>query len=358
MGRKRIKDLPPNLYEDNGYFRYKNPKTKKLHKFGKERDIAIKEALQLNAILEPLSDRVKEILQSTTKKKQLVEEFIEYFKNEILPTRNLSKKMIKDYHTKIPHIIKAIGNKSFEEISIYDIAQFLKQFPANQSNNYRSALKVIFQYAIAEGLTDKNLADATIKKTTEVKRQRLSLEGFYAIRNHAPKWLQNTMDLALMTAQRRSDLVALKWTDIHDNFIWIKQQKVEKWGTGNIKIPVTPEIMSVLIKCKNPSEFVISYKDKTVNADYLSKEFTKARNKSNHFTEMTSPPSFHEIRALSSFIQKKAGIETSKTQVLMGHSSKEMTEHYQEKHEIIWNEVENEVLQKFYKILQEMEITK
>ncbi len=357
MGRKRIKDLPPNLYEDNGYYRYRNPKTNIKYQLGKEREIAIKEALQLNAMLEPLSDRVKEILQSTTKKNQTFKEFIEYFKLEILPTRNLSEKMIKDYHTKIPHITKAIGNKTFEEITIYDIAQFLKKFPPNQSNNYRSALKVIFQYAIAEGLTKENPADATIKKTTEVKRQRLSLEGFYKIREQAPEWLQNTMDLALITAQRRSDLVNLKWTDIHDGFIWIQQQKVEKWGTGKIKIPTTSKILATLIKCKNPTEFVISYKNKSVNADYLTKEFAEARNKSGHFTEMESPPTFHEIRALSSFMQKKAGIETSKTQVLMGHSSEKMTEHYQEKHEIIWNEVETEVLQKFYQILEKKDIT-
>jgi hypothetical protein len=36
---------------------------------------------------------------------------------------------------------------------------------------------------------------------------------------------------------------------------------------------------------------------------------------------MENPPSFHEIRALSSFMQKKAGIETSKTQVLKGSTA-------------------------------------
>jgi len=352
MGRKRIKDLPPNLYESKGYYQYRHPSGKNFS-LGKEKEIAIEEAQQINYALKPLNERVKNIIEYNDTKYQSVGEFIEYFKTEILPTRKLSDNMIKDYHRKIPHIITAFGDKSFEKISIHDIAQFLKQFPPTQSNHYRSTLNIIFQYAIAEGLTKENPADATIKKTVEIKRQRLTLDGFYAIRAHAPEWLQNTMDLALITGQRRSDLVTLKWTDIHNDFIWMKQQKVEKWGTGNIKIPLTKNLKALLIKCKGKNEFVISYNDKPVNADYLSKAFLKARNESGYFTEMSDPPSFHEIRALSSFMQKKAGIETSKTQILLGHSNEKMTEHYQERHEVIWQEVDEAILGKFWEFLEQ-----
>jgi len=252
--------------------------------------------------------------------------------------------MVKDYHRKIPHIITTLCKKSFEEINIHDVAQFLKKFPPKQSNNYRSALKIIFQYAIAEGLLDKNLADATIKKTVEIKRQRLTLDGFNTIKQHAPHLATKRHGLGF--------LVSLQWENIHDGFIWIQQQKVDKWSVGKIKIPTTPEIVAILIKCENPTEFVISYNEKPVTGDYLSKAFLKARNASNYFTEMNDPPSFHEIRALSSFIQKKAGIETSKTQVLLGHTSEKMTEHYQERHEVIWQEVDQEILEKFWEFLE------
>jgi len=349
MGRKRIKDLPPNLYESKGYYQYKHPISKKWFSLGSEKTVAIEEAQQINYALKPLSERVKEIIQPTDKKYQSLGEFINYFKEEILPTRKLSDSMVKDYHRKIPHIITTLGKKSFEEINIHDIAQFLKKFPPTQSNNYRSALKIIFQYAIAEGLLDKNPADATIKKTVEIKRQRLTLDGFNAIKQCAPTWLQNAMDLALLTGQRRGDLVNLQWTDIHDGFIWIQQQKVDKWGTGNLKIPMTKNIQALLIKCENLSQFVISNNEKPINADYLSKAFLKARNASNYFTEMENPPSFHEIRALSSFIQKKAGIETSKTQVLLGHTSKKMTEHYQERHEVVFGK---KSIKRFWEFLE------
>jgi integrase len=90
-----------------------------------------------------------------------------------------------------------------------------------------------------------------------------------------------------------------------------------------------------------------------VNASYLSKTFLKARNESRYFSEMTDPPSFHEIRALNSHLQKKAGIATHETQVLLGHASEEMTEHYQERHEVVWQEVNKNVLGKFWEFLKQ-----
>jgi len=349
MGRKRVKDLPPNLYENKGYYQYKHPINGKFFSLGKEKQVAIEEAQQINYALKPLNERVKEIIQYNDKKYQYFSDFIEYFKNEILPTRKLAQATIHDYHRKIPHIINELGQKSFEEINIYDIAQFLKKFPPTQSNNYRSLLAVIFKYAIAEGLINKNPADATIKKIVEIKRQRLSLEGFYAIRAHTPDWLKNTMDLALLTGQRRSDLVNLRWTDIHDGFIWIQQQKTK----NRIKINLSEDLLTLFIKCKASSEFVISYNDKPVNADYLSKAFLKARNESGYFSEMNDPPSFHEIRALNSHLQEKAGIATHETQVLLGHASEEMTKHYQERHEVVWQEVDKDVLGKFWEFLKQ-----
>lgn len=351
MGRKRIKDLPPNLYENNGYYQYKHPNTGKYFSLGKEKQTAIEEAQQINYALKPISDRVKKVIQHNDKKYQYFSEFIEYFKINIIPTKELSDNTVKDYLRKIPHIEKALGKKTTEQISIHDIAQFLNQFPPKQSNNYRALLSIIFKYAIAEGITKENPANATIKKTVKVQRQRLTLDGFRAIRNHAPDWLKNAMDLALLIGQRRSDLVTLRWADIHDDFIWIKQQKVDKWESGQIKIQIEGKLLALLKKCKNPSEFVLSYKDKPINADYLTKEFAEARNKCSYYAEMDNPPSFHEIRSLNAFLQKKAHIEIGKTQVLLGHTSEKMTEYYQQRHETVWQEVDKSILEKFWKFL-------
>jgi enterobacteria phage integrase len=97
MGRKRIKELPKNLYEDDGYYRYRNPRTKNSYKLGKDREIAIRDALQLNAMLEPISERVREILYESDKKNQSISKFLEHFEADILPNGKLTQSTISDY---------------------------------------------------------------------------------------------------------------------------------------------------------------------------------------------------------------------------------------------------------------------
>ncbi|EQB2867717.1 phage integrase Arm DNA-binding domain-containing protein, partial [Escherichia coli] len=69
MGRRRSherRDLPPNLYiRNNGYYCYRDPRTGKEFGLGRDRRIAITEAIQANIELlsgnrrESLIDRIK-----------------------------------------------------------------------------------------------------------------------------------------------------------------------------------------------------------------------------------------------------------------------------------------------------------
>ncbi len=51
------------------------------------------------------------------------------------------------------------------------------------------------------------------------------------------------MDFALTTAQRRDEIANLKWTDIHDGFLWIQQHKTK----NRIKINLSEDIKSCAI---------------------------------------------------------------------------------------------------------------
>jgi len=333
MGRKRIKeDLPNNLYKSKDYYNYKHPITKQWFYMGSNKEIAIKEAIQINWTLTEKSDRVKKILESEQSKN--FSEFIDYFITDILPQKNLAKKTLQDYKQKTPHIKECLGNKSIEKISIKDISEFLKQYPPTQSNYYRAVLSVIFKHAIDEGFCVTNPAASTIKKTMTKQRERLTLENYHAIHAHAPDWLKNTMDLALITAQRRDDIAQLKWENIHDGFLWIRQQKVEKWGTaGNIKIALSQKLLILFTKCKNESEFVIG--EIKGNAERITKGFAEAREKSGLETTAT----FHEIRSLSAHLYEENGIDKKQIQMLLGHTTEKMTEHYLSGHGEKWIEV-------------------
>ncbi|MFS1538315.1 MAG: tyrosine-type recombinase/integrase [Candidatus Phlomobacter fragariae] len=86
-------------------------------------------------------------------------------------------------------------------------------------------------------------------KTPKIKIQkaRLSFNYFNAILNlinDENNWLSHTMKLALVTGQRVSDIAKMKCEDIHDEKLWIIQQKI---GT-KIAIPLNIEIKNFKLR--------------------------------------------------------------------------------------------------------------
>lgn len=70
----------------------------------------------------------------------------------------------------------------------------------------------------------------------ERKKQRHRLEGYQAIRAIAPNWLQNAMNIALLSIQRRSDMVGLHrdQIDLEKNTIRILQDTTQKKSALNL----------------------------------------------------------------------------------------------------------------------------
>ena len=122
-----------------------------------------------------------------------------------------------------------------------------------------------------------------------------------------------------------------------------------------MRIRINAELQRVLDRCKDNvvSPYIIHRvpKGKIKNRDqfkehwtkietgFLSREFLLALRKSNPYPELTGRqlPSFHEIRALSIHLHKKAG---KSAQTLAGHATEKMTEFYASGHEIVWNDAD------------------
>ncbi len=67
---------------------------------------------------------------------------------------------------------------------------------ANQS---RALLVDIFNHAASKGLCPDNPASSTINRIEKKQRKRHTVEGLKAVREVAPPWLRNAIDLALIT---------------------------------------------------------------------------------------------------------------------------------------------------------------
>ena len=156
----------------------------------------------------------------------------------------------------------------------------------------------------------------------------------------------------------------MKWTNIKDGFLHVAQEKTTDdpeddfellEGVGYVWIKINHELQRVLDRCKDNilSPYIIHRvpKGKTKNrsqtkvdwtqieAQYVSREFLNVSRAANAYPELNGRqlPSFHEIRALSIHLHKKAG---KSAQTLAGYATEKMTEIYASSHEIIWNDAD------------------
>ncbi|KSW22808.1 MULTISPECIES: tyrosine-type recombinase/integrase [unclassified Pseudomonas] len=349
---KANKGLPENLYLDSrrGTYRYRRPTDGKWFPFGADRAKAINAAKQLNMEFIGGADLVSKVKGGST---DLFVDFLDHYKEKILPPRELAKGTLDLYEVRFRQFRKAWPTQAVNEITIRMIADLLDSLTPRAANQARALLVDIFNHAVAKGLCPDNPAICTIPKIEKKQRKRHTIEGLRAIREKAPAWLQNAIDLALITAQRRTDILAMRFDDVRDGFLYVVQQKTAKASDAAwIRFRVTPELQTVLSRCRDniPSPFLIHRRPERkkqkqaeqkehwtkIEERYLTRAFKDARDAAGCYAGWSEEemPGFHEVRALSLHLYKKAGKDGQK---IAGHASEEMTKNYQRDHEeVVW----------------------
>lgn len=344
-------ELLANLYESKGYFSYKHPKTGQFISLGSERLKAMRCTMQLNVGLSPLDKRVQNVLNGDSNFEKVgvtISEYCQYFQNDILPQRNLASETLAAYRRFLAQVREFFKGKDIRQVTLSNISQFLKTRPSKQHNNYRSMFCVLYKYAVSEGLVSENLPTKTLKRQVKVKRNRLSIEAFNAIRTCAPDWLKNAMDIALVTGQRVGDIAEMKHSDIKYGFLFIKQSKT----SHALQFPIVGQLQEVINRCKSTDcDYLINIKGKPITSGHISRCFCEARKESGVCDNIENPPSFHEIRSLSARIQKKSGLDKKTIQNWLGHSSEQMTDLYLSRCEDDYQEIPKESMLTFSQLI-------
>lgn len=346
-GRRRsakTRDLPPNLYNRGGYYSYRDPRSGREFGLGRDKRIAVNEAIVTN--MELLSARHESLLERINGKN--ITKFYELtsnFRKEI-ERRQLSLNTMKRHTQRLRVIDEYLGDIPVKNIGVREIYNFLEIRASGGkfaiANQYRSLLADIFKTSIAAGLTEEDPASATRPFRTEVKRSRLLLDEYLLIRKAADsqnEWFGLCMDLALVTGQREGDLAAMKWGNIEDDRLCVEQQKTGaririSLATNIARLDlVLCDVLNNLRRINGKSERILGGKA----ARTIAAQFRIARDSSG-LTWEGEPPPFHEIRSLSGRLHSEEK-GSDFTQTLLGHRSSSMTDKYRDGRGREWKDI-------------------
>ncbi|MCE3238387.1 MAG: hypothetical protein K0R24_1368 [Gammaproteobacteria bacterium] len=362
LRKAKYQGLPPNLFFDKnwGGYKYRRPDTKKFCQMGKDKVKAVSAAKQLNSLLMPGQDLVANVIGT----RAIIQQFVDEKFIPILKERDIVPSTRTCYFQQLVIIKDKLGQLPIDSVTVHDIAAFLDQFvdKPRTFNRYRGVLCDMFKHAIAYGLCEQNPAANTIKKKLIKKRLRLKLNEFNAIYEIADPWLKNAMDLALLTLQRLETVTSMRFDNIkvenvngrEVEFLYVIQKKTKKHGSSAyLKIELGVEIKKIIQRCRDevvspylvhriPEKASFSTKKMLtkshrtqVTPTYLTRAFSEARDATGLFSklEIGPHPTFHEIRSLGIALYENNGIDAQK---LAGHTTRNMTNQYQQGHDIQW----------------------
>lgn len=350
----------PNLYPlfsrkvNKVYWRYKHPITGKFHSLGTDEAEATAIAIEANKRLAEQQTRqimaITDRISTSSGKSISTNTWLErYWKiqQERLKSGDIKENTIKQKAKPVSLLKERVGMKLISTVNVRDVAQILDEYLAEGQSRMaqviRSVLIDVFKEAQHAGEVPPgyNPALATKQPRRKVTRQRLTLEEWQKIfdiadENH--KYMGNAMLLAIVTGQRLGDISRMKFSDIWDDHLHVKQEK-----TGSkIAIPlalrcnaINWSLRDVISRCRDyaVSPFLVHFFRTTsqaergaqVKARTLTMNFSKARDCANIEWGEGTPATFHEQRSLSERLYKAQGINTKD---LLGHKTQQQTDLY------------------------------
>lgn len=362
---RKKNDLPANLYEPRaGYFVYRNPENGKTYTLGRiSRGEARDQAIEANRTFE---QRAEQRLINRLHAQALGETFSDWLNKyaEVLKRRNLADNTMRQHKWRIKTMEQQFGAEPFVHLlETRHWAEWLDTFTEQDKTRsaiaWRSWLLDCFNAAIAAGWVDRNPIEPIRAPTTIVKRDRLSLEAARAIicvaREQKDQWIARSIELALITAQRREDIASLQFRKrdaasgwVESDSLYVTQQK-----TGaRLAIPLTlamPEIGMTLgdaiDACRDhiASRWLIHQTNPHGNSpagsqiwrDTITRRFADMRDEAARRSETPlwrqdkEPPSFHELRSLSLRLHT-ARHGKDFAQALAGHKDARTTDTYRD----------------------------
>lgn len=355
----------PNLYckldkrTSKVYWQYRHPLTNQFIGFGTNESAAKEAAIEANRIIAQQQTAQINLLVDLAIKSETktdpgirLSAWIDRYKiicKERLEAKEIASSTCKTRIQCAAILVKRYPDIRLQTLNTKSIAVILDEYKhadkARMSQLLRGVWIDVFREAQHAGEVEQgfNPASATRKAQVKVRRSRLFLDEWKKIYECAktlcPRPAANSMLLALMTGQRRGDIVRMKFSDVWDGHLHVRQSK-----TGfRIAIPtglrcdaLDMTLADAIAVCRDRvlSPYMIHHyrtfggvkAGASVSENKLSKYFQTARDAAGIRVDADrTPPSFHEQRSLAERLYRAQGIDT---QLLLGHKSMSMTDLY------------------------------
>ncbi len=231
---------------------------------------------------------------------------------------------LKNYESCARRVLKAFAQFTPAQIRPAHIAQFLDHNKSTPSmaNLLRSFLKGMFARAVRWGIVEANPVRDIGQFRTGKRDRYITADEFARIREHATPTLQALMDMAYITGQRLGDVVKIRYADITDAGVFVRQQK-----TGaRVLIAMTDDLAVAIAQARAIHR---SVKGLTLfhKRDGSPLAYGTVHH---HWLKATEAAGvedahFHDIRAASATDAKAQGIDSK---ALLGHTTESSHNRY------------------------------
>lgn len=319
-----------------GYVTYRHPRMDHYESFAKDVDSANVMARAVNPRLSGISDRVARALSTTNRALPTFADVLDRFVKERPFDLKWSNSTLTQHKHKLKKMRAYGGDEVYEDTDVLFFSDMIDAvFGGTTRRPATFLLQQVDAFAVGKGMRlGPNVGDRILLPRREPRqRQRIkTYEDYLKIRECAKPWLQDAMDLALITLQPRQVLCSIHLGMISNNKLRVWREKTDT----HIEIEIGESLRSVIARrrvealrlgtrqliCKAP------YRGDDVNVkpQLLSVSFTDAAIASGLYKK--NHPTLHELRSLGGRMYELRGFDKKLIQNLMGHKDEATTDIY------------------------------
>lgn len=234
-------------------------------------------------------------------------------------------------------VAKRFAEFAPSQVTALDVSRYLRPLKATARthNKHRSVLSQVLSFAASEGLRDGHNPVSDTKPLPMAGRHRIvtdaevtAIKAGALLQSRNGEALVQMIDLALLTGQRISDVIGLRWPDVGEDGVCFVQGK----GQGRVRLLVewSPALRAAIDACATGDRLGFVLKTQS-GSGYRYSGIRSAWVRACQRAGVVDLH-IHDLRGRAGVdaIEGDEAQDVRKAQRLLGHKSEAMTRHYTE----------------------------